>query len=272
MTSTRSISLGINAGEMVQSQYISRFSVPYDATFTASIRLKLQDKFDSKLNFPVLVLFFDDDEWIQALHTGDCLKSKSLAKYELNSNLRGDGEWNNWETYEIPHVAKNQVWYVVVSDCAGVTHMAYPQLPYIDVELHMLNSGSEFSHEEYGVMTLYIILFLVYVYFLATTSYKIIVSALRRDEIENAIVGCVFAIYMELLHIVAQIIHMILYSQNGKGFFLLDLISTVLQMNSQITIVGILILIAFGWEIIDVDFTKDNKFMFLGGAIIVFHT
>ena len=70
----------------------------------------------------------------------------------------------------------------------------------------------------------------------------------------------------------AQTIHLFLFNQNGQGFFLLDLISNVLQMNSQIVIVGLFILIAFGWEITDVDLSKDNKLIFLGGGILVTHT
>ena len=169
-----------------------------------------------------------------------------------NFLYRGDGEWSNWESYKVERIEKNQVWYIVISDCQGATHEAYPQLPKIEVDLHLLNSESEFSHEEYGVMTLYIILFVVYVYFLASTSYSVIVSVMRKDEVDNAVMACVFAIYMELLHIGAQSIHLFLYSQNGQGFFLLDLISNVLQMNSQIIVVGLLIIIAFGWEITDV--------------------
>ena len=58
------------------------------------------------------------------------------------------------------------MWYVVVSDWKGLTHASIPNLPKIEVDLHMLNSGSEFSHEEYGVMTLNFLLLTIYLYFL----------------------------------------------------------------------------------------------------------
>ena len=73
---------------------------------------------------------------------------------------------------------------------------------------------------------------------------------------------------MELLHIGAQTIHLIVYSYNGLGFYILDVISTVLQMNSQIIVVGLLILIAYGWEITDTDIYKDSKKYVIFGGII----
>ena len=100
-----------------------------------------------------------------------------------------------------------------------------------------------------------------------------IINALRKDEIDNSTIGCIFAIYMELLHIVSQTVHLVIYSYNGQGFFLLDVISTVLQMNSQIVTAGLLILIAYGWEITDTDLSKNNnKYIILGGTVWVLHT
>ena len=137
--------------------------------------------------------------------------------------------------------------------------------------MHMLNSGSEFSHEEYGIVPLNVILFLIYAYFLGSTTYKIIRTALNKEEIENPIIGMIFAIYLELLHIGSQSVHLYFYSRDGSGYFILDLVSTMLQMNSQIILIGLLTLIAFGWSITDLDVTKDIKYIILGGAVLVAH-
>lgn len=56
---------------MVKSKYISRFAVPYGSTLFASVRVKLQSTFDSNVQFPLTASFFDDDEWDEALHTGN---------------------------------------------------------------------------------------------------------------------------------------------------------------------------------------------------------
>lgn len=103
--------------------------------------------------------------------------------------LTEDGQWSSLESYVVDNISKNQVWYVVVSDCLGLTHAKNPNLPKIVVELHMLNSESEFSHEEYGIMTLNFLLLIIYLYFLLTTTYNLVITALRKDEIDNAKVG-----------------------------------------------------------------------------------
>ena len=251
------------------SKFIARFSVPYGATLSSSFRLRFDSISDSSLNYPLSVLFFDDDQWNEAITTKSWEQSKSLAKHIAYVTLTEDGQWSSLESYVVDNISKNQVWYVVVSDCLGLTHAKNPNLPKIVVELHMLNSESEFSHEEYGIMTLNFLLLIIYLYFLLTTTYNLVITALRKDEIDNAKVGWIFAIYMELLHIAAQTVHLVIYSYNGQGFFILDVLSTVLQMNSQIVTVGLLILIAYGWEITDTDLSKNNnKFIILGGATL----
>lgn len=145
-------------------------------------------------------------------------------------------------------------------------------MPKIEVDLHMLNSGSEFSVEEKGVVTLNIILLVVYMYFLATTTYAVFKQAMGTDNVEAPSMACVFAVYMELLHIATQCVHLYIYSKNGSGFLLLSLVSTILQMNSQIIIVGMLIMISYGWLITDVDLTQNTKLIVLGVIACLFQS
>ena len=88
MRTTKNIELTPTGGEMVKSQYISRFAVPYDASLSASVRVKLHSSFDPNIVFPLTASFYDDDEWNEALHSGNCEKTKSLARYNLQFTLR----------------------------------------------------------------------------------------------------------------------------------------------------------------------------------------
>jgi len=133
----------------------------------------------------------------------------------------------------------------------------------------MLNHGSEFSHEESGMIYLYSILLIVYLYFLATTAFKVGRDAMNKSEIDASVIGMLFAIYMELLHIATQCIHLYIYSYNGSGFNLLDLASTVLQMNAQIILIGLFVMIAYGWKVTENDITQNTPLIVLGGVVCV---
>ena len=271
------------SNEIPNSQFVARFSVDQGSNLHASVRLKLEKAYDGSstksladLNWPLYVYLIEDEHWEQVLNSKDCNSVGNLAKFQIgessnlsgiSSNLRGDGEWGSWKSYEDQQIPNSQVWYVVVSDCSGGTHQAYPSLSDIEVDLHLLNSGSEFSNEEKGVVTMYVILLLVYMYFLISTTTSLVRSAMDKTEVEIPIMGCIFAVYMELLHIAAQCIHLYIYSSNGSGFFVLNLASTILQMNSQIIIIGMLIMIANGWLITNVDITENNKLMVLGAIV-----
>lgn len=272
MRTQRSIKLDADYGEFKNSEFLARFAVSEGSSLKSSVRTRLTAPFQRENSFPLYVYFLTDQEWDSAINSNDCFSFQNLAKFSLELSLRGDQEWSRFEEFEIEYSSRSQVWYAVVADCNGYLHKLYPAMPYIDVDIHMLNSGSEFSSEEYGVITLNIILFLVYAYFLASTTYAVVIEALRNDNVDNPTMGTILAIYMELLHIIAQTIHLFIYSYNGSGFFLLDVISTVLEMNSQFIIVGMLILIAFGWSITDVDIMKDTKYLVLGSITLVFHT
>lgn len=218
----------------------------------------------------MFIYFLTDKEWDNALSANNCNAFANSAKFTIQQSLRGDAEWTRWEAFEIERVTESQVWYAIAADCMG--HTSYPTMPYIEVDIHMLTSGSEFSSEESGVVYMNILLFLIYVYFLFSTTVTVVRNAVNSDSVDSPTMGAILAIYMELLHIILQTIHLYIYSDNGQGFFILDMLSTVCEMQSQLTISGILVMIAHGWTITDVDLIKDTKQIVIAGIVILVHT
>lgn len=267
MRTLKEVELAPASGEIPNAEYVARFAVSYGDNIHASVRVRLKERFDQSLNFPLFFYLVDDSDWETVIHGGDCSNAAKKSKFTIEQTLRGDGEWSNWQSVEEQELTDTHVVYIVVSDCAGVTHQSYPNLPKIEIDLHMLNSGSEFSHEESGLIYLYSILLFVYFYFLARTTFSVVKDAFNKSDIDPAVMALVFAIYMELLHIITQCIHLYIYSYNGSGFFLLDIASTVLQMNSQIVIVGCFIMIAYGWQITNVDIAENTKLIVLGAFV-----
>lgn len=272
MRVSKEVNLGPTVNEIPNGDFIARFAVNQGSNLHASVRVKLTDSFNKSLNFPLFIYFIDDADWESVIHGGDCSNGSQKAKYQIEQTLRGDGEWSNWQSVEKQDLPETTVVYAVITDCSGQTHQSNPSLPYIEVDLHMLNSGSEFSHEENGIIYLYSILLLVYIYFLGSIAYQIVRAAMDKSTIDAPVMGMMFAVYMELLHIGTQCIHLYIYAYNGSGFYLLDLVSTILQMNAQIIIIGSFIMISFGWQITDTDITANTKLIVLGCFVCVFQT
>lgn len=69
--------------------------------------------------------------------------------------MLGDGNWS--EKYNQFVIAKSntKMWYVAVADCEGGTHLNFPSMPKIEIEIEILNGGSQFSQEEYGMLPFY---------------------------------------------------------------------------------------------------------------------
>lgn len=189
MRVNKAVTLTPKGGEIPNSEFIARFAVDEGSNFHASVRVKLESVHDPTMNFPLFIYFIDDEDWESVLHSGDCSRASRVAKYQIEQNLRGDGEWSRWDAVEEQNLPTSRVWYAIASDCAGVTHQGYPSLPKIEVDLHMLNSGSEFSNEDKGVVPLNLILFVVYLYFLASTTFHVVKTALGKDFIEYPIMG-----------------------------------------------------------------------------------
>ena len=265
MRVVQDVNLGPNSGEIPNGEFIARFAVNQGSNLHASVRVKLEKSHDSHTDYPVFLYLIDDADWESVIHGGKCENAARKAKYTIPPlTVRGDGEWSQWESVEEQDLPSTTVVYFVITDCAGVTHQSNPSLPKIKVDVHMLNHGSEFSHEESGLIYLYSILFLIYFYFLASTLFTVGKDVFNKSEIDAACIGMVFAIYMELLHIATQCIHLYVYIYNGSGFYILDLASTVLQMNAQVIIVGLFTMIAFGWKVTDKDISKNTTLIFVG--------
>ena len=90
-------------------------------------------------------------------------------------------------------------------------------MPKIEIEVEVLNDGSQFSSEEEGVLVMHIIMFLLFAYFLGVSAYKLWVDFQHNEATETPIGLLVTGLVLEMCHIGFNIIHLWVYSYNGYG-------------------------------------------------------
>lgn len=269
MRMSQQVNLIPHGGEIPNGQFISRFAVNQEANIHASVRVRLVESHKKDTEYPVFLYLVHDEEWEGVLHAKNCSNIAEKAKYTIPQTLKGNGEWSRWASVEDQLLAETTVVYIVITDCLGATHQTDPSLPLIEVDVHILNHGSELSHEDHGLIYLYPLLFIIYLVFLGKQVWDLGKDALNKVEVDAAKVGLIFAIYTEFLYIGCQTVDIFIYAYNGSGFYLLDLSGTFFQMTAQVVIVGLFIMIAYGWKVTDVDIAENNTLVIIGGVVCV---
>ena len=99
-----------------------------------------------------------------------------------------------------------------VADCAGNSHRKNPDMPKIEFEVKALNDGSHFSHEEYGVLMMNIVMFILFSYFFGSTLLVFMKDVKKQEALDSPTGLLVVGIFIELCHIGSNIIHLWVYS------------------------------------------------------------
>ena len=59
----------------------------------------------------------------------------------------------------------------------------------------------------------------------------------------------ILALFLHLGNLFWKVIHLLMYSSNGKGIPFFDIVSLICQMLSEITFSSLLMMIAYGWTL-----------------------
>ncbi len=113
-----------------------------------------------------------------------------------------------------------------------------------------MNENSHFSQDEMGILPLSVVMLILFNVFLGTTVWNYFKDARETRNWFQPLGILIIAILFELAHLSALTLHLLLFSVNGYGFFPLYVLSIITQAGSGVFVVGLLILIAFGWTIV----------------------
>lgn len=128
-------------------------------------------------------------------------------------------------------------------------HTSQPWLPKVWMEMKAFNAGEHFSQEDWGLLSMNFYMLILFVWFLGFGSYRYFKEIKTEESWESPLGILVIALFFEFAHIWLNLFHYSVYEFDGEGIPSFDILGTICQVGSQIFIVTLLLLIAFGWTI-----------------------
>jgi GPR180/TMEM145, transmembrane domain len=262
-------------------QYVSKFCFTNQKAPKAGlIKYKTWSKYATEEGGKTELLLYDDEKdkpyyWNDNYFTSKktCFE-KSQDSYtrldparEEKSIVKDTKEPSGWTNQDIENYKRPHYWYVAVSRCSNATLE-------LNYEMHFENPGmgwdTEFSCEEQGLLTMYIVFFVVWLLIAGAQAYA--TYALHRRRALHLLVRLLSAaVFMELFSLFFTMIHYAVYSSDGKGVPALDAIGDVFDFLSTMTFMLLLIFLSKGWAITRYQFIElEGKRILIGILITLF--
>ena len=159
-----------------------------------------------------------------------------------------------------------------VSDCNGNLHQSIKGLPPIEIELVFKGLyETEFSHEEIGLLSLYVLVLILFLGLLFTNIFKYYEEYRRSEKIDSPMLMLSISIGIEVMSILMQTFHLCKYSYDGQGIVILDLMSIMAEVAAQFSMTLLLILISWGWTLTYRRFADIDLYIPLIGLLLMVH-
>lgn len=163
-----------------------------------------------------------------------------------------------------------RVVYMMLSDCRGDTHQKYPSLPDIEVEIEAFNNGSHFSQENFWILSITGVQLAIFMVFLGFTGFKLFKELSNEIHAETPLIFLAAAIVLEVYHLACEFIHLLIYSFDGDGLWILDFLNNSMQLGSQMLIIAILMLLGCGWTITYKNIFERTNYLKIGVISFLF--
>jgi len=169
---------------------------------------------------------------------------------EIRTLENGIVEWEF--TWVIDTKVRTHGWKIIVADCALEQYNA--KVPPMHFEIHLLNPGNtHLPADEFGLPRMYLFAFV------AMGAFFLYLLSLLRSHFEETnkvhlVVRLLLTAYIfQILSLACELGHLQVYKYNGYGIRALDLFSEIFEGLSQTVISFVLICLASGWTLIEVD-------------------
>ena len=141
------------------------------------------------------------------------------------------------------------IWYFLLLDCDFHTHKMIEDFPFLMTDLTVLDEeGSHFSYEEKYLSTYFTSILFSYILFFAFYL-KNFFAEIKKEDLNLHIILCWISTLSIFIYILLQSIHLYIYSIDGIGLYLLDIISLFFWSFSQFIISSLIIFTIAGWGI-----------------------
>ncbi|KAL4465025.1 hypothetical protein ABPG72_010469 [Tetrahymena utriculariae] len=192
-----------------------------------------------------------DDKWEEFQSAETCKQKLEVARLNDKFVIPNDGRtWGPDLTFTLAQVVRRRTYFFTILDCEGVLNGKNPSGLKIDIQTEMLNiDNSHFSSEEEGFLYPFFFLLIICSVFLSKNMQRLIKLYNKEEELDWAFLLANVTLIMQILNIFFEWIHMLIYSSNGKGSFVLQLFGQLFGIAAQFTMAILFILISWGWTI-----------------------
>ncbi|CAG9314587.1 unnamed protein product [Blepharisma stoltei] len=248
-------------------KYLTKFAVDTGIThWQLKAKFAKPENKESADKVAAVFSIYIDDQLEEILSLQDCKMKAELGRRRQRIFIPRNGDWaeisGSFPQRKTPHI-----WYFSLSDCEGATYGEK-----LKVELHITDdSGSEFSLEDYGLIYLYPVVLLAFLLVLSKNLMRLIENFKATDDIQPAVLILNISIGCEFIGIISEIIHLWIYSNNGRGFFIFEFFYQALDTISALLITVLFIIMASGWTLKYKDFPEPDLAIPIIVTIIMLH-
>jgi len=228
-------------------RYLSKFGYTTgNGNYSARIRLHSPKSLSADVNLKFEV--FLDEQWPAAEAETDVCERKKHAKQSRDLVLKADGQWGAPLNGSLNQNIRPHIWFFALSDCDGVLRNFTHRIKF---EFHaQQDGGSEFSVEMMWLLPFNCLFFIglsIYTWWVYKQA-----TAFRRSA--GSLHPVIWILFVGVIvHFVGQLfhtLHLLRYSRDGSGLKLLEVLSEVFFMLSQVMQTSLLILIALGYTLL----------------------
>eukprot|EP01064_Diplonema_japonicum_P000353 TRINITY_DN10246_c0_g1_i1.p1 TRINITY_DN10246_c0_g1~~TRINITY_DN10246_c0_g1_i1.p1 ORF type:complete len:490 (+),score=90.58 TRINITY_DN10246_c0_g1_i1:87-1556(+) len=228
---------------------------------------------------PALYLF-NDEKWddyhkapacmdkVQAAHTvvqiGTSTDDSAAGGRRANINYGYDhlskntktsvkqvGHWVEWSfEWTVEHTERTKGWFLIAADCA--LEQFNTKVASMNYDITLLNpNDNQLPADEFWMPTMYIIVLIAMMVHLGFCLNMLsnTMESSGRVHLVVKLFGCAYL--AQVSAIVLELLHLLVYTLNGRGVFILDFTSELLEGCCALVISFVLICLACGWTLVE---------------------
>lgn len=246
-------------------KYITKFA-SFRGKATWELRAKITNSADP--DSEVLQHFkntiYIDDKWDEALSLSSCEAKEELSKRQKTLKVPLNGEWSDPIFGTLVQNLKTHFWYFTLSDCDILEKTKLK----VEVTIYNINE-SHFSSEDYGLNYIFPIITAIFFCALYKNIVRLIKAFKKTDDLEGHLVMLNIAIGCQFLGLGFEVVHLWIYSYDGKGLIILHMLYQSLETISSAVTTILLIMIASGWTVSYKDFPEIDVYIPVALLVVV---
>ena len=110
-----------------------------------------------------------------------------------------------------------------------------------------MNGDSHFSEEDNGTIQYWLIALVIVMSFLLINVYLGTKDMQKFERLDDPLFVTTMAMMLLVLKSVAQLVYLVIYSTNGRGFVFLRIYSTFCSLASQFMVSALFLALSFGY-------------------------